>query len=617
MNEPGAVPSERVHEEFERVLASATFRGATRQAGLFRYLIEETLGGRAAYLKEYSLGAQALERGPSFDPRTDPIARVEASRLRRRLELYFATEGAGDSVVIELPKGSYVPVFSERAPASLSHATSRSRSSRAIRHPLVAGTLVLVLAAAAALVLWKDRREDSVPRPVTRLEVALGAHATLASDVGSNFALSPDGTRLAFLGQEPNGDKRLYVRRLDTLIATALVGTVGARGPFFSPDGQWVGFWVDGKLKKVLAQGSASPITLCDATDLLGASWGRDDNIVASLNSSGQLWRVPGAGGPPTLLVDFSRQGRDVRWPQLLPGGKAVLFTASAASFSDADIDVARLDGGMRKTLVRGGTYGRYAGGGSLLYVDRGTLFAVRFDPDRLEVRGAPIAVASSVDYSPEFGYAQFDIAASGTLVYERAPGSGLSTIRWLDGSNGSAALLDVPGQYLWPRLSPDGTRIAYSERSGSDFDIRGYDMQKWIAYGSNESDSWEVYVRAFPDDGSQVRVSDHGGRIPAWSSRGGLLYYETEQHDLMVARYEVKSGRFIASEPHRWSTHQLADTGVLGNFDLAPDGAHAVGLIPAGGSAEPEKRDHVVLVSNVFDELQRQRRGDPARAGE
>jgi len=124
----------------------------------------------------------------------------------------------------------------------------------------------------------------------------------------------------------------------------------------------------------------------------------------------------------------------------------------------------------------------------------------------------------------------------------------------------------------------------------------------RWIAYGSNSSGIWEVYVRAFPDDGREVRVSTHGGRIPAWSRGGTELLYETNDHRLMVASYAVENGHFVPSPPRSWSPVVLADTGVLANFDLAPDG-RVLALLPTGD--EPE-HDHATLVLNLFDELKR-----------
>ena len=118
MSDLAAVPEAAVREQLERMLASKTFAGSQRSSVLLRFIVEETLEGRTAYLKEYALGAEALGRGAEFDPRADPIARVEASRLRSRLELYYATEGARDAVAITLPKGGYAPVFAERTVAA-------------------------------------------------------------------------------------------------------------------------------------------------------------------------------------------------------------------------------------------------------------------------------------------------------------------------------------------------------------------------------------------------------------------------------------------------------------------------------------------------------------------
>jgi len=402
-----------------------------------------------------------------------------------------------------------------------------------------------------------------------------------------------------------------------------------------------------------------------------------------------------------------------------LPGGRAVLFTAMLGQ-SIQSIDVVSLHDGSRKTLVRGGTYGRYLESGHLVYVDRGTLFAVPFDVDHLEIRGTPAPVLNTVAYSPGFGFAQFDVARDGTLVYERTGGSGLTTIAWLHASDEPTTLLNEPAQYQWPRLSPDGRQLAFSLLEGSDFDIWTYDIAsrtktrltateadeavpawtpdgefilyqsragmfwqradgagepelllpgvrvpwsftadsrrlayhemsaetgfdlwtvpieagpdglragrpelfrstavfetyptfspdgRWIAYGSNESGVWDVYVRAFPDDDHQVRVSSHGGRIPAWSKGTSELFYETNDHRLMVASYSVQDGVFNAEPARVWSTTQLADTGVLANFDLAPDGKSVVALLSHGAAEQQPARDHVTLLLNFFDELRR-----------
>jgi Tol biopolymer transport system component len=158
----------------------------------------------------------------------------------------------------------------------------------------------------------------------------------------------------------------LFTRRLDQSNSTELAGTVGASAPFFSPDGQWVAFFSPGKLQKVSVEGG-SAITLCDSTSAGGGSWGEDGNIIAALNLTVGLSRIPSAGGPPTPVTDFQNGEITHRWPQILPGGKTVLFTANTGGgFDGANIEVMSFADHGRKTLVRGGTYGHYLPSGHL-----------------------------------------------------------------------------------------------------------------------------------------------------------------------------------------------------------------------------------------------------------
>ena len=210
---------------------------------------------------------------------------------------------------------------------------------------------------------------------------------------GSDIIISSDGTRIAYLSRD-----HLFTRKLDQAGATELSITPGATSPFFSPNGQWIGFVAGGKLRKISVEGGGE-IILCDAaSSYTGADWGEDGNIVASLRVSGGLSRVSSAGGTPTTITELVGEERTHRWPQILPGGKAILFTVenSTVGFDDARIEVISLTNHYRKTLERGGTYGRYlaasGGKGYLVYVNRGTLFAAPFDPEKLETTGSPSA---------------------------------------------------------------------------------------------------------------------------------------------------------------------------------------------------------------------------------
>lgn len=710
--EAPTLPPASALEQLERVLASETFRSAGRSSRLLRFLVEHAVNGQADRLKEYTIGAEALQRGESFDPRIDSIARVEVSRLRNRLERYYSIEGRTDAVSIFLPKGSYVPLFEARTDAIATQRPDR----RTLRYSL--GGMVLVLLAAGGLwLLW--RAPQPANRPSMQLEVELLPDGQLANVVGTNVAISPDGTNLVFVEAGQQGGSRLYARRLDLRESTALAGTEGARTPFFSADGQWIAFWSEGKLRKIPANGGR-PIALCDAPDLLGASWGDDGNIIATLNSEVKLWRIPQDGGPPTAVVE--RPGKESRliWPQVLPGSESVLFT-SADTFADgANIEIVSLRDHRQKILVQHATYGRYLPSGHLVYINQGTLYAQKFDLARQEVRGPAVAVLPDVEYSASFGFAQFAFSQGGTLVYRRASAGGFFTIGWLDRAGHTEALVTEPGAYLWPRVSPDGKRVAVA-RTDSGFsriwilasnggkltpvtppegfesapvwspdgrflytlgdrtlewlptdgsrpprailppgirpvpwslspdgkrlafyamdpkthfdlwtvplEIGGAEPQagtpqpflktkdvetyptfspdgRWMAFVAYRTGRYEIYVRAFPDNGVEVQVSRGGGRLPHWT-RNGELIYATEDQRIMVASYRVNGGSFQADAPRLWSDARLGDAGVLGNFDVAPDG-RIVALLPSPDVAARQARNHVTFVINFFDEVQR-----------
>ncbi|MGH7693347.1 MAG: TolB family protein [Gemmatimonadaceae bacterium] len=715
------VSREAALDALERVLSSAAFHGAERSSTLLRFVVDQTLGGNADRLKEYTVGVDALGRGASFDPRIDPIVRAEASRLRTRLERYYATDGRADPLVISLPKGSYVPQFRTRTvDAPDIEAPGRSSGTAPSRRwPVAAlaigGALAVVLIALAS---WlAGRRTGRSELPLAQFDVELRADGSLGSEVGTDVVISRDGTRLAFVSVDSSSTAHLYVRRLDQAAASALPGTEGARGPFFSPDGQWIGYWAAGRLKKVAVTGG-SPVVLSDATDLLGASWGDDETIIAVLNSTGALWRVPAAGGAPTRVTTASATPSMHAWPQLLHNGSAVLYTNVAKPGADrATIEVLSLRDGSRKVLVNGGTYGRYLSG-YLTYVNQGTLYAAPFDVDRLTLGSPAVPVLDDIAYSPTFGYAQMDVSKTGTLVYRRAAGTGRTLAVWLDSAGVTQPLVDTPGRYFWPRLSPDGQRLAlavvdggltavsFYERSGgrttrvsgpaqhsasvwspdarfvvmsgatgiswmpaaggtpqplvqsgaiqvpwtftpngdrlafhemnpaTGMDLwtvpirsdehglsasapeplirtRSFEVYpsfspdgRWVAYGSNESGAWEVYVRPFRGDGPRVQVSNGGGRVPRWSPNGRDLFYATDDQRIMVVRYKTKGASLNVSPPRLWSRVDLADTGVLPNYDLAPDG-RIIALVPATPGVK-QSQNHVTVMLNFFDELRR-----------
>jgi predicted Ser/Thr protein kinase len=240
-----------------------------------------------------------------------------------------------------------------QAPADFS--TARITTGR--RQPLL-WIAVAVLALVAAFTSWIAYRatRPAELKPLVRLEVDLGRDVYLNALGGSDVIISPDGTRIAYLSRG-----HLFTRKLDQPSAIELTVTAGATSPFFSPDGQWIGFVAGGKLRKISVEGGAE-IMLCDAaSSYTGADWGEDGNIIASLRVSGGLSRVSAAGGTSTPITELEGEERTHRWPQILPGGNAILFVAenSTVGFDDAKIEAMTLADRHRKTLQRG-TYARY-----------------------------------------------------------------------------------------------------------------------------------------------------------------------------------------------------------------------------------------------------------------
>jgi serine/threonine-protein kinase len=205
--------------------------------------------------------------------------------------------------------------------------------------------------------------------------------------------LSPDGTRLVYVSQGSEGTRLLFTRRLDEPKAIRLSGTEGAYAPFFSPDGKWVGFFAQGKLKKTRVDGG-EPISLCDASAGRGASWAENGSIIAALDSLAGLSEVQSEGGEPVPLTTLNPDVESThRWPQVLPGGNAVLFTASLAygNFEQGRVAVVSLKDRKTRTLIEhAGMYPRYLPSGHLVYVTKGSLVAVPFDLERLAVRVKP-----------------------------------------------------------------------------------------------------------------------------------------------------------------------------------------------------------------------------------
>lgn len=343
------------------------------------------------------------------------------------------------------------------------------RPAAGTKAPWIAAAAGVLLAAAFGTIAWRDSRP--VDKPLVRLRVDQGPDvSTINTGVGT--VISADGTRVVF--PIKSGDQvQLATRLLSETNVTPIAGTAGASYQFLSPDGQWVGFFADSKLKKTQVTGGAT-VNLCDASIPRGGAWGEDGNIIASLDGR-RLWRVPAAGGEPQPVT--SPEGAESqRWPQLLPGGQAVLYTTESTNTPDwenARLAVLSLKTGQTKVVHRGGYFGRYLPTGHLVYVHEGTLFGIAFDPVRLETRGAPVPLLGEVVGNNAWGGGNFDFSNNGAMVYSGGTYTLNPPLGWFDRNGKHEPFSNVAGGH--PRLSPDGKLLALEGNN----DLVIYDLQR------------------------------------------------------------------------------------------------------------------------------------------
>jgi serine/threonine-protein kinase len=377
--------------------------------------------------------------------------------------------------------------------------------------PLLCSLLVGMLLGAGALWVFRARLAES-PRPPIQFAVTLPGNLRLAALDFRALDIAPDDSAIAYVASA-GGESRLFVRPLSATAAIALPGTDGALGPFFSPDGQWIAFFADGKLKKVPVAGGPVRV-LADAPIGFGGAWADDNTVVYAPNNGSALWRVSADGGAPQAMteLDTARGEFSHRWPDVLPGGKAVVYAAGAeGTWDDAEIVAQTIGRSDRRTLVHGGTSPRYLEPGRLLYTRGGTVFAVALDASALQVSGEALAVLSGVHESLD-GAAELAVSRTGSLVY--APGSSdetACTLVWVD-RRGNVEPLAAPARaYADPRISPDGRRVAVT--------IRGERDNVW----TYEIASNTLTQLTF-DGGAAATWSSDGKRIVFSSSRGGPL---------------------------------------------------------------------------------------------
>jgi eukaryotic-like serine/threonine-protein kinase len=348
------------------------------------------------------------------------------------------------------------------------------------RELLLGLAALLAVAAAASLATWFLKPSISLPpQPVSRVTIALPKGQELAGlDAAPAIALSRDGLHLAYVARQ-GGPQQIYLRALDSLEAKPIPGTEGAVDPFFSPDGQWLGFFADGKVKKVSVSGGTA-VLVGEGASPNGASWGNRGTIAFSPTNVAPILQMPDSGGAATLLSQFSRLENSHRWPEFLPDGKTVLFAAgfTAGNWTNVEISAQPPAQAERRNLVPG-TAPRYASSGHLIFAQDGSLMAVAFDPRQLAVTGTAVPVVEGVQQSGVSGAAQYSISGTGLLAYISGGfQSAQNKLVWVN-RNGTEQPLSTPAHnYVYPRLSPDGRRVALAIAEDQGAQVWLYDLQ-------------------------------------------------------------------------------------------------------------------------------------------
>jgi serine/threonine-protein kinase len=521
-----------------------------------------------------------------------------------------------------------------------------------------------------------------------------------------------------YVARAGSGNSQIYSRATDQLDAVPIRGTEGASTPFFSPDGQWIGFASDdGKLKKVPVAGGQA-LTLCDAVNMEGATWLSDNSIVFRPGPKVGLWRVPGGGGTPQELVTPDGKSEvDIIWPEVLPGGKAILVTIRRSG--RYAVGALRLDTRERLVLVENAMNAHYLSSGHVMFARQtgrgGEILAAPFDVNTLRLRGTPAPVIEDVLTNLGVGSAQFTSSRGGSIAY--VPGGEARDSRalvWVD-SRGVAQPVPAPKRnYEFPRLSPDGQRLAvrirgldiwlYDLARGtlSRFISKGNDAEtpvwtpdgkriayaetetnperqimwkladgsageeivaasdrhlhlggwspkgdalvamatdtgniwllqmndkrtlrpllqtpyqlragtispdgRWLAYASNDTNRFEVYVQTFPDPGAKYQISTDGGTEPVWAKTGLKLFYRSGDKMMSVA-IDAKGDNIEPRTPVRLFEGRFAASTVTGGdawYDVSPDGER---FLMMRSDEAPNSTASIVVVQGWTNELKR-----------
>jgi Tol biopolymer transport system component len=539
----------------------------------------------------YSLGALTYEMLGGEAPHTGStsqaiIARVLTEKPRSlratRASVPVHVEAAVERALEKLPADRWATAkeFAESL-TGLRPLTQSTRATGAIptagsRWRIWAAALTIGAAlGAASMLAWRGGAGGSETPPTLR--AALRAPAGARPGEQAPLAFSPDGKRLVQVFVI-DGVPRLYLLTVGDEEFKPLAGTEGASAPFFSPNGEWIAFFQGGSLRKISVNGGLS-VVVADALNHRGGSWGPDDSIVFAPGPYGGLIVVAASGGPTRRVSrpDSAMGSEGDVSPEILPGGKAMIFTARGRDLENTYVIAQRFGSTERKTLVRGGAYGRYVPSGHLVFSRGATLMAVRFDAEALEVAGEPTPVAENLMFTSGTGGAAnanaFAIASTGLLVYVAGgfqPRQ--SELVWIDRGGKTQTIAARRQDYWFPRLSPRGDVIAVTTRGAPTSDIWLYDHAR----------------------GDFNKVTFEGANwYPVWSPKGDELVFQSirgTSGDIYRARVGGgKAERLTGSEYPRQPMSWSPDGQTLAFVESHAETGLDIWLLPLSGDRTPK----------------------------
>ena len=498
----------------------------------FGCLLYEMLTGRRPFTGETvtDVLSAIVTREPDWDLLPPQVPPAVVRLVRRCLEKdpRKRLRDIGEvRLTLEAPQA--IAEDASRAAGATAIPRSRFRSVR-----LLMAAVVLLAAVAGLLGILAARpRLPSPQATITRFDVQPpDPGATLSLVFRPAVALSASGSTVAFVAAS-GGLDRVYVRPRSDSSAHVIPGSERGTDPALSPDGKWVAFFADGVIRRAAINGEAS--TLASARDVRGMTWSDDGTLFLTIDAAAPLVSMPATGGPIQPVTTLAAGERTHRWPQVLPGGKSVLFTvgtqANPDSYDGGNIDAVIVATGERRVILQGAAMARYCGDGKLLYSKGAGLFSIAFNPESLTVAGEPIEVNPAVARDASTGAAHFACANDGTLAF--VPGTSVRDLRhlvWVDSSGKTEVTQLSAGPHQEVRISPDGTRTALLGSTTGRGDVWIYEFargtfNRLTFTGTNAAPVWSpdgasVYYSSFNAVGSETTLL----KKPADGSREAVV---------------------------------------------------------------------------------------------